>query len=74
MVEAVKEYTGIDFNEIESDDEARKAAKELGLEVGKDTSKGTILNLIFEEKVEENLIQPTFIMNYPIEISPWLPK
>jgi lysyl-tRNA synthetase class 2 len=74
MVEAVKEYTGIDFNEIESDDEARKAAKELGLEVGKDTSKGTILNLIFEEKVEENLIQPTFIMNYPIEISPLAAK
>src|SRR5690554_4407085 len=70
MVDAVKEYTGIDFNEIKSDEEARTAAKELGLEAGKGDTKGTILNLIFEEKVEEKLIQPTFIMNYPIEISP----
>lgn len=74
MVDAVKEYTGIDFNEIKSDEEARTAAKELGLEAGKGDTKGTILNLIFEEKVEEKLIQPTFIMNYPIEISPLAAK
>ena len=74
MVDAVKEYTGFDFNEIKSDAEAREAAKEMGLEVGKDDTKGTVLNLIFEEKVEDKLIQPTFIMNYPLEISPWLPK
>ncbi len=74
MVDAVKEYTGFDFNEIKSDAEAREAAKEMGLEVGKDDTKGTVLNLIFEEKVEDKLIQPTFIMNYPIEISPLAAK
>ncbi|NLM98119.1 MAG: lysine--tRNA ligase [Halanaerobiaceae bacterium] len=74
MVEAVKEYTGIDFNQIESDREAVEAARSIGLEVPSNTSKGRVLNNIFEEKVEGNLIQPTFIMNYPIEISPLAAK
>lgn len=70
MVEAIKKYTGIDFNLIGSDEEARIKAEEIGIPVDKDLTKGTIINLVFEEKVEEHLIQPTFIMDYPIEISP----
>lgn len=74
MVEAVKKYTGIDFDNIKSDQEAREIAKGLGLEVEESDTKGTILNLVFEEKVEGNLIQPTFILDYPIEISPLAKK
>lgn len=70
MVEAIKKYTGIDFNLIGSDEEARIKTEEIGIPVDKDLTKGTIINLVFEEKVEEHLIQPTFIMDYPIEISP----
>jgi len=70
MVEAVKKFTGIDFNEIKSDEEAKRVAEELNLEVGEKDTKGKILNLIFEEKVESHLVQPTFILDYPIEISP----
>lgn len=70
MVDAVKKYTGIDFNEIETDEDARNKALSIGVEVTKDATKGSVLNEIFEEKVEENLIQPTFIIDYPIEISP----
>lgn len=70
MVDAVREYTGIDFNEIETAEEARNAATRLGIEVEAGVEKGKILNEIFEERVEEKLIQPTFIMDYPIEISP----
>jgi lysyl-tRNA synthetase class 2 len=70
MVEAIKKYTGIDFNTIQSDEEARNSAKEIGIPVEKDLTKGSIINLVFEEKVEEHLVQPTFIMDYPIEISP----
>lgn len=70
MVEAVKKYTGIDFTQIESDEDARLAARELGLDGLTGATKGTILNEIFESKVEEQLIQPTFVMDYPIEISP----
>ncbi|ACL68836.1 lysine--tRNA ligase [Halothermothrix orenii] len=70
MVEAVKEHTGVDFNEIKSDEEARKAAEGLGIELEGKPSRGKVLNEIFEEKVEDKLVQPTFIMDYPIEVSP----
>jgi len=70
MVEAVRQYTGVDFSKITSDEEARQAATNLGIVPEKDASIGTVLNLLFEEKVEEKLIQPTFILDYPIEISP----
>jgi lysyl-tRNA synthetase class 2 len=70
MVEAVKEHTGLDFFQIKSHEEARRAAKEIGVETAPDATKGTVLNEVFENKVEEHLIQPTFIMDYPLEISP----
>ena len=71
MIEAIKEVTGVDFNEIESDEEAIKVAKEKGVEV-EDSKKtrGYIINTFFEEFVEETLIQPTFITDYPVEVSP----
>lgn len=70
MIEAVKKYTGVDFNEINNDDEANAVAKQKGINLEKKTSKGEILSLIFEECVEEHLKQPTFIYDYPVEISP----
>lgn len=70
MIDAVKEYVGVDFNEISDDGEARQIAKKLGVEIDKDASWGQVLYNIFDEKVEEKLIQPTFIMDYPIEVSP----
>ncbi len=71
MSEAVKQYSGVDFSQIVSDGEARKIAAEKGVELedGKD-SKGHILAAFFDEFVEKNLIQPTFIYDYPVEISP----
>ena len=70
MLDAIKEYTGLDFNIIKSDDEARQAAQQMGLKVNQTESRGEIINEIFEEFVEEKLIQPTFVYGHPVEISP----
>ena len=74
MLDAVKQYAGVDFNEIKSLDEARAVAKEHHIEYEERHQKGDILNLFFEEYVEEHLIQPTFVMDHPIEISPLTKK
>ena len=74
MLDAVKKYSGVDFNEIKTLDEARAAAKEHNVEFELHHKKGDILNLFFEAFVEEHLIQPTFIMDHPIEISPLTKK
>lgn len=75
MTDSIKEVCGIDFNEIQTDEEAIKVAEDLGIELEEfDKSRGRIMNLVFEEKVEETLIQPTFIYDYPIEISPLTKK
>ena len=70
MLEAIKEYTGVDFNQILNDEAAQSAARQLGMEVSGDSTRGEIINEIFEEHVEEKLIQPTFIYGHPVEISP----
>lgn len=74
MVDAVRKYAGIDFNEIKTTEEAKALAKEKGVEFEKRHEKGDILSLFFEEYVEEHLIQPTFVMDHPIEISPLTKK
>ena len=74
MVDAVKKYSGVDFNEIHSLEEARAAAKEKHIQFEERHKKGDILNLFFEEFVEEHLVQPTFIMDHPVEISPLTKK
>ena len=74
MVDAVKKYSGVDFNEIHTLDEARKAADEHHVEYEKRHKKGDILNLFFEQFAEEHMIQPTFVMDHPIEISPLTKK
>ena len=70
MIEAVKKYTGIDFDEVADTEAAKKLADEKGVHYEKRHVKGDILNLFFEEFVEEHLIQPVFIMDHPVEISP----
>ena len=70
MTEAVKQYTGIDFDQVSGDEEAKALAKERHVEFEARHKKGDILNLFFEEFVEEHLVQPTFIMDHPVEISP----
>ena len=74
MTEAVKQYAGVDFDAIETLEEARAIAKEKHVEFEDRHKKGDILNLFFEEFVEEHLIQPTFVMDHPIEISPLTKK
>jgi len=74
MVEAVKKYSGVDFDQIKDADEAKKIADEHHVEYENHHKKGDILNLFFEEFVEEHLIQPTFVMDHPIEISPLTKK
>ncbi|MBQ3528280.1 MAG: lysine--tRNA ligase [Clostridia bacterium] len=74
MLDAVKKYSGVDFNEIATLEEARAIAKEKGVEFEERHKKGDILNLFFEEFAEHHLIQPTFVMDHPIEISPLTKK
>ncbi len=74
MNDAIKKYAGIDFDEITSDEEAKALAKERGIEFEDRHTKGDIINLFFEEYCEENLIQPTFIMDHPLSISPLTKK
>ena len=74
MVDAVKKYAGIDWNEVETLEQARELAKEHNLEFEERHKKGDILNLFFEEYVEEHLLQPTFVMDHPVEISPLTKK
>ena len=74
MVDAVKKYAGVDWNEVEALEQARELAKEHNLEFEERHKKGDILNLFFEEYVEEHLLQPTFVMDHPVEISPLTKK
>ena len=70
MLDAVKKYAGVDFNEIHSDEEAKAVAREHHIEFEERHKKGDILSLFFEEYAEAHLIQPTFVMDHPVEISP----
>ena len=74
MVDAVKKYAGVDWNEVETLEQARELAKEHHVEFEERHKKGDILNLFFEEFVEEHLLQPTFVMDHPVEISPLTKK
>ena len=74
MTDAVKKYAGIDFDTVADDEAAKALAREKGIEFEERHKKGDILNLFFEEFCEENLVQPTFIMDHPIEISPLTKK
>lgn len=70
MIESIKKFAGVDFAETATDAEAEALAKSVGIEVEKGMTRGEIINLAFEEKVEDNLVQPTFIYEYPVEVSP----
>ncbi len=70
MIDSVKKYAGVDFNEIKTDEEARAAVKAAGIHFDGKPSRGDLIAICFDEKVEHNLIQPTYITEYPVEISP----
>ncbi len=70
MIDAIKEVTGVDFNTLNTDEEASEAARNIGVAVEGTLVRGEVINLVFEEKVEETLVQPTFIIDYPVEVSP----
>ncbi|MFJ1245116.1 lysine--tRNA ligase, partial [Bacillus amyloliquefaciens] len=72
--DAVKEATGVDFFNVQNDEEAKTLAKAHGVEITENMKYGHILNEFFEQKVEETLIQPTFVYGHPIEISPLAKK
>ena len=74
MIDAIKEVTGADFNTTNTDEEALALAKSIGVEIEGFPVRGHIINEVFEAKVEETLIQPTFIMDYPVEVSPLTKK
>jgi hypothetical protein len=74
MIDAVKEYSGVDFNEIHTDEEAKAIAKEKHVEFEEHHKRGDIINLFFDEFCEDQMIQPTFVMDHPIEISPLTKK
>jgi lysyl-tRNA synthetase class 2 len=74
MVDAIKEETGIDFDQVTTDEEAKKLADECHIEYEDRHKKGDIVNLFFDEFCEDKMIQPTFIMDHPIEISPLTKK
>ncbi len=74
MAELVKEHTGADFDGWADDESARRAAADLGVAVEKDATKGRVLLMIFEDKVEDKLIQPTFVMGHPVDVSPLAKK
>ncbi len=70
MEEAIKEYAGVDFEKIESDEKAREIAKAKGLEVQESWTRGKVISEMFEEFCESNLVQPTFVIGHPVEVSP----